>query len=183
MKKLILTFVVASLLLGSLDAAEPSFGKGDKVLNLGLGLGSSYWIGYGWYTSHMPHLFANMEIGFFENVFNLDKASIGIGPYVGFRTSKYANYWKDTEIVIAATGNFHYPLVDKLDTYAGVLLGYDIISTKYYDEYWGDYGHKNSSIAHREYVGARYYFTNNFSAMAELGYGLTVLNLGIALKF
>lgn len=183
MKKIILFFFIICFSLAQLSAVEPVFSKGDKVLNAGIGVGSSYWSGYGWYTSHMPQLFANLEIGFFDDVFNLDNASIGIGPYFGFRTSKYENYWKDTEIVIAATGNFHYPLVENLDTYAGILLGYDVISTKYYDEYYGSYGHRNSSIAHREYVGARYYFSDNFSVMAELGYGLTILNLGVALKF
>jgi len=183
MKKVILFLFVVCLTLTRLSAIEPVFSKGDKVLNAGIGVGSSYWSGYGWYTSHMPQLFANLEIGFFDNVFNLDKASIGIGPYFGFRTSKYADYWKDTEIVIAAIGNFHYPLVEKLDTYAGILLGYDLVSTKYYESYYGTYGHRNSSVAHREYVGARYYFTDNLSAMAELGYGLTILNFGIAVKF
>lgn len=183
MKKIVLILVIVCFSIGQLSAVEPIFSKGDKVLGLGVGIGSSYWSGYGWYTSHMPQIFANLEIGFFDNVFGLDNASIGIGPYLGFRTSKYENYWKDTEIVIAATGNFHYPLVDKLDTYAGILLGYDIVSTKYNDTYYGNYGHRNSSVAHREYVGARYYFSNNFSAMAELGYGLTILNLGVAIKF
>jgi hypothetical protein len=182
MKKLILIFVVVCFSLGQLSAIEPVFSKGDKVLNAGIGIGSSYWSGYGYYTNHMPQIFANLDICFFDNVFGLDKASIGIGPYLGFRSSKYSDYLKTTEFVIAATGTFHYPLVDKLDTYAGILLGYDIYSTKYYNDLYNNYNHP-SRIADREFVGARYYFSDNFSAMAELGYGLTILNIGVALKF
>ena len=34
---------------------------------------------------------------------------------------------EDTQIfIIGVRGSFHYPLVDKLDTYTGLALGYDI---------------------------------------------------------
>ena len=33
------------------------------------------------------------------------------------------------------------------------------------------------------FVGGRYYFSPNLAAQAELGYGLGILNIGIAYKF
>jgi len=30
---------------------------------------------------------------------------------------------------LGAKGNFHYPLVEKLDTYTGILLGYNVVSS------------------------------------------------------
>ena len=36
--------------------------------------------------------------------------------------------------------------------------------------------------AYSWFVGARYYFTDKLAGMAELGYGITYLNLGVSLK-
>jgi hypothetical protein len=33
------------------------------------------------------------------------------------------------------------------------------------------------------FVGGRYYFSEFFAAMLELGYGVSYLNIGVALKF
>ena len=41
MKKVLLSLVAVSFTLTQLVAQEPTFVKGDKVLNLGLGLGST----------------------------------------------------------------------------------------------------------------------------------------------
>ena len=38
--------------------------------------------------------------------------------------------WKYSNIIIGARGNFHYPLMNKLDTYTGLLLGYNVSSFK-----------------------------------------------------
>lgn len=40
-----------------------------------------------------------------------------------------------------------------------------------------------SHLLSEEFVGARYYFTDNFAVMGELGYGIAVLKIGVALKF
>jgi hypothetical protein len=32
------------------------------------------------------------------------------------------------------------------------------------------------------FVGGRYYFTDNIGAFAELGYGISILNLGLCVK-
>ena len=41
---------------------------------------------------------------------------------------------------IKPPGSFHYPLVDKLDTYAGILLGYNIVTSKEIGDPTGGYG-------------------------------------------
>jgi hypothetical protein len=180
MKKLLFISLALILLITQLTAQKSTFNKGDKVLNLGLGLGATYYGGY--YTSRMPSLTGSFEVcvvdGLIEN-----KGSIGVGGYVGFSSAKYENYYKTTNFVFGARGSFHYPLVEKLDTYTGLLLGYNIFSYNYYDSSTPPYTGSTSGLASAWYIGARYYFNEKFSAMAELGYGVSVLTLGLGIKF
>ncbi|MFH1319811.1 MAG: hypothetical protein ABII90_04050 [Bacteroidota bacterium] len=69
-------------------------------------------------------------------------------------------------------GNFHYPLVEKLDTYTGLLLGYNIVTSKWIGTGAEDFNASSSHVAWSWFVGARYYFSETFAAMAELGYGI-----------
>lgn len=179
MKKLLLLLVVLGFTLTQLVAQDPIFLKGDKVLNLSLGLGSHYYTSY--YKMQVPPVAASLEFGVVDNV--LEKGSVGVGPYIGYFSSKYADYWKTSYLVLGARGNFHYPLLDKLDTYTGLLLGYNVVSYKDLGDYTGIYSGSSSGIAWAWFIGGRYYFKDNFAAMLELGYGIAYINLGIALKF
>jgi hypothetical protein len=179
MKKILLSLVLVLFSLAQLVAQESSFAKGDKVLNLGIGLGSSYYSSY--YSSHMPAISGSFEIGVKDGI--LEKGSIGVGGYLGYSSAKYENYWKTSNFLIGARGSFHYPLVNKLDTYTGILLGYNVYSTKYYDVYSGGFGASSSTVAFAWYAGARYYFSDKFAGMAEIGYGIAYLTIGVALKF
>ena len=179
MKKLLFIVIIASFTLMQVNGQESTFKKGESVLNLGIGLGSSYYSGF--YTSRAPAISASYEVGVVDGV--LEKGSIGVGGYVGYASGKYSNYWKTSNFLIGARGSFHYPLVDKLDTYTGLLLGYNVYSTKYYDAYYGGASASASSPALAWFAGARYYFSDNFAGMAEIGYGIAYLTLGVSLKF
>ena len=184
MKKLLLSFIVACLAIAQLIAQEPVFVKGDKVLNLGIGFGSTLYSGT-YYHSQVPPVSASLEVGVADNI--LEKGVIGVGGYLGFSSYKYEysnSGWKTSNIIIGARGNFHYPLVEKLDTYTGLLLGYGIVSHQYFGIYGDeDYSGSSSGLQWAWFFGGRYYFKENFAAMLELGYGVTYINLGIALKF
>jgi hypothetical protein len=179
MKKLLLSLMVIVFTFSQLVAQESTFAKGDKVLNLGIGFGSSYYTGY--YTSLTPSLSASFEVGVKDGI--LEKGSIGVGGYMGFASAKYADYWKTSNFLIGVRGSFHYPLVNKLDTYTGLILGYNIYNTKYYDTYYGNESASSSGVQLAWFAGARYYFTDTFSAMAEIGYGISYLTLGVGFKF
>lgn len=183
MKKLILlsVFLVAFV---ATKAQDPIFVKGDKVANIGIGLGS----GLGtYYKLSIPPISLSGEYGIADGL--LDKGSVGVGAYLGFSSYKYD--WgytytsKTTRIYVGPRGSFHYPFLDKLDTYAGLSLGFRYYSWKY-DSDIADYGdyYNDNSLGFYSYwfVGARYYFTEKLAAMAELGYGITYLNIGIAIK-
>ncbi|MCX6334138.1 MAG: hypothetical protein NT092_07510 [Bacteroidia bacterium] len=180
MKKIFAVLMVVFFTVAQLGAQEPSFIKGSKVLNLGVGLGMLHIGSY--YKTTVPPVSASFDIGIVDGI--LKKAAVGIGPYVGYSASKYeySGYgWKYSDIILGVRGSFHYPFVDKLDTYAGVLVGYDISTSKDIGTPIGspDGGHFVTS----EFIGARYYFSEGFAAFAELGYGISWLTGGIALKF
>lgn len=191
MKKIFL-FISAVAICFSANAQTPTFSKSDLVFNLGIGLGTSLYSG-AYYKSTLPPLSLSVEYGAIED-FLTEDLTLGLGGYVGIAGSKYeANLgygagtygWKYSYTVIGARGALHYPLVEKLDTYAGMMLGYNIVSFKEIGTYKPGFGIENSASSHVAfsiYIGGRYYFSDNFAAMAELGYGIAYLNLGIALK-
>jgi hypothetical protein len=185
MKKLLLVLLVAGLSMTQLLAQESTFNQGDKVLNLGIGIGSTFYSGTG-YKAGIPPISASLEFGVKDGV--LDKGTIGIGGYLGYSSHKweYSGWgWKYTNIILGVRGVFHYPLVNKLDTYTGLLLGYNIATSKEFGTAVFGYNYSASSggVAYAWFVGGRYYFSDSFAVMAELGYGITYLNLGVALKF
>ena len=178
MKRLLLILFVAVFSLSQLMAQESTFNKGNKVINLGVGFGNSYYGSY--YTSQMPAISASFEIGVADNI--LEKGSIGVGGYIAYSSAKYTDYYKTYNLIIGARGAFHYPLVDKLDTYTGLIIGYNFFNYTYYDTYSGaDLSGSGGEFSW--FAGARYYFSESFAVMGELGFGISVLTLGVSFKF
>lgn len=182
MKK-ILTFIVFVCFSFVVIAQESTFNKGDKVLNLGLGLGSTLYSGVG-NKGVIPPLSASLDVAIVDGI--ADKGVIGIGGYLGFSSYKYEYFgagWKYTNIIIGPRGTFHYPLVNKLDTYAGLMIGYNVVTSKWTGT-GAEIGSASSGgLVSAFFLGGRYYFSDSFAAMAELGYGVAYLTLGVALKF
>jgi len=159
----------------------------DKVLNVGVGIGSVYGIGT-YYKTTIPPISISFEKAIIDDI--LDEGVIGVGAYLGYTSYKwhyvYSTYdygWRYTNIILGARGNFHYPIIDNLDTYLGVLLGYNIVTSREFGTMGVyDYSPKSGSIAFAGYIGGRYYFSDKFSAFAELGYGIAYLTLGVGIK-
>ena len=188
MKRKLTLGIFLAVLTTSLMAQDPMFSQGDKVLNLGIGFGSTLYSGSFYHTS-VPALSASYEVGVKDGV--LDVGSIGVGGYVGYSAFKstydygLGTYgWKISNIIIGARGVFHYPLVDKLDTYTGLMLGFRIVSDKYYGSstYDFNYSGSTSGVQFSWFAGGRYYFSDNLAGLLEIGYGISYINLGIALK-
>jgi hypothetical protein len=167
-----------------LIGSSQEFEKGSKVLNLGVGFG-----GYGtWgYNVAVPPVSASVEIGILDGI--IDKGSIGVGGYIGYASYKQDGnwagdeYWTYNRLFLGARGVFHYPLIEKLDTYGGLMLGFNSYMWKWHGTAYDPIEPGNSGIGSSIFVGGRYYFNDKFAGMAELGYGISYLNLGIALKF
>ncbi len=191
-KKIFFTLIIL-LTSGALMtvSAKNIFSKGDKAVNLGIGLGSYY--GGDGYSSGIPPISLSYEQGIIDGLLD-GKASVGVGGYLGYTSNKWESVWGDgttwgykySYIILGARGVFHYQFVDKLDTYAGLLLGYNIVSNKFYgDDTIAPYvsgATGASGIGYSAFVGARYHFSSKFAAYAELGYGISALELGISMR-
>lgn len=183
MRKIVTVAAALLLALPVLQAQESMFNLGDKVVSLGIGLGNTLYSG-SYYTSGIPPVSLSYEQAVADEI--LEKGVIGIAGYVGYNSYKYDyqgwgyNY---SNFILGAGGLFHYPLLDKLDTYAGVMLGYNIASAKEFGTPVGwDYNATSGGFVFSGFVGARYYFTENIAAFAQLGYGIAYLTLGVSIR-
>ena len=194
MKNLLATLLLLLCLMGSVFAqnadsgnkasgGQNTFREGDKIVNIGFGLGSSLYAG-SHYTSKTPPISASFELGMKDNLFD-EKSSLGIGGYLGYTGAKWEESgfgWKYKSIVVGVRGAVHYQLVDKLDTYSGLMLGYNIVSSSSFGTTWGASASAGGGIAYNWFIGGRYYFSDKIAGMVELGYGVAILNLGVAIK-
>ena len=192
-KKIILAFTVLALLLAtvSLNLSAQKFEKGDKDVNLTIGVVTPFW-NLGGYSGisgvHMkvPLIAVSGDYGLLDN---LGPGVLGVGAYFGIATYKWGSGYgyKFTEIPIAARATYHYQFVKKLDTYGGVLLGLRIERGKWYGTLYDDYGYNSSDNRVRFlgaiFVGAKYYLSSKFSVLAELNAGAALLNIGAGIKF
>ncbi|MFR9620758.1 MAG: hypothetical protein SNH63_06020 [Rikenellaceae bacterium] len=172
MKKLFL--LVATVLCAAAVSAQTTVDS--RVIKVDLGLGSA--------IGGLP-IGASYEQGIVE--FG-NGGFITVGGYLGFCSSSdsYVTYkWKRSQLNIMAQGNYYLtPLVDKMDFYAGLRLGYANISSNYvfedgtkvkYD--WG------SPFDFSIHIGTNYWFNESIAVNAELGYGIAYFNIGAAFKF
>jgi hypothetical protein len=162
MKKLLLLSVL--VVVGFLvKAQEPLFYKGDKLINIGLGMGS-----------YVTNLSLSGEMGVMDGV--ADKGTIGLGGIVGFGSSFLNTSWTSrTSFAAAARGTFHYPFIEKLDTYGGLSLGFRYTIWQYSTNYLRPMG--------GVFLGGRYYFSDSMSFFGEIGAGIDYLTVGLSYKF
>jgi hypothetical protein len=180
MKKTLLMLFVAAVLSVTSDKAFAQYEKGDKLLNAGInvGGGNGFNGGFG--------LGASYEQGIHD--------FISVGAQADFVSWKYGYFgynWKYNFFTVAARGSYHYGkhflTMDKLDLYAGPVLGYTIASVKepsgYGSNYVDNYG---SGVTVGVFAGARYYFKPTTAVFAEVGGGnrsFVPLKLGVTFKF
>ena len=160
MKKFLL---FASLVLAMFiaKAQDPMFLKDDKLLNLGVGLR-----GY-------PVVSASLDYCITDGI--ADKGSIGVGPYAGLGLGLGNYYSKGAYITAGVRGTFHYPIIEDLDTYAGVGLGFRFAAYSY--------GGTSFHVAQGSgfFIGANYPLTETIIVFGELGSGVSYLTAGITI--
>ncbi|HEY3370854.1 MAG TPA: hypothetical protein VGK10_08410 [Prolixibacteraceae bacterium] len=179
MKKLALIIAaVACFSLGS--KAQGMFEKGTQLFKLGVGV-----------NSNGTPIDVSYEKGVKEDLFGVDGLVLGLGGNFGYYGYKedFSNLagsysWKYTNIIVGARALAHYPLVNKLDTYSGLILAYNVASAKYDGPNAGSIPSPSvGGIVFGGIVGARYEFSQSLGAYAEAGFGISNLSLGIAYKF
>ena len=159
--------------------ASAQYEKGQIDANVGIGLGATFSTG----TVNLPPVSLSLDFGINDK--------ISLGGFVGYSASKEdfsgfgVNYaWKYTYVIVGAGGAYHFDLVDNMDTYAGLLLGYNVASVKYdgANKPAGLVEPSAGGLAYAGFLGARYHFGEKFGVYGELGYGIALLNVGLTMK-
>lgn len=79
--------------------------------------------------------------------------------------------------IIGVKGDYHFGN-EKVDFYGGSVLGYASIS----ETMAGANGAKVSGIVYYPHLGLRYPFSPKISGFAELGFGISIINLGLSIS-
>lgn len=176
MKTTFIKSVLSSLMVAllAMTTHAQSFEKGDKLLNVGVGLGSQF-LASG--AKGMPPVGLSFEVGVSDK--------ISVGAYGGYASAKldwgFGGEWKYSYILAAARGSYHFDFnVENLDPYVGAMLGYNIASVKVNND--TPAGASAGGVLWGAHAGARYYFSPKVGVFGEVGYGVAWLNLGLAFK-
>jgi len=185
----ILLFLLVVCITSAVNA-QP-FKKGTNVASIGIGLGSNLLTSYSGYSSS-PAISLQYERGI-QDIGG--PGTISLGGYFGYKSYTYSNINyndKITYTIIGVRGAYHYngfnsgkDELSKLDVYGGIMVSANLGSEKFtnYNGYTYRGGSFGSTAGITAFVGGRYFFTDNIAAMAELGYGISYLTIGVSLKF
>jgi hypothetical protein len=167
MKKMLL----AGLFLLSVSAvnAQDLFRKGTQYVNAGIGLGS-----------YIP-VEVSYERSILDGLIGGKNGAIGLGAYLGYYGDTEYD-WRYSHYVLGARGAFHYQFIPKLDTYGGLMLGYNVASVKWVGEGESIGTAAGSAMGFSLFVGGRYFFKPKLGVYGELGYGIAYLSVGVTLK-
>jgi len=161
--------VAMILLMGSNISFAQSFKRGDKLLNAGIGIGGGLGIPVG--------------VSYEQAVSD----RISVGGYLAYARKKESwneyGEWKYTYILAAARGSYHFKVnSDRFDPYGGALLGYNVASVKWSGEGSEPVSASSGGLMWGVHIGTRYWASEKVGAFAEIGYGATLLNVGVAFR-
>lgn len=188
--KTIITSLFALIAFGVASAqanAQEVFNKGTQTASVTVGL-------FGTFSSNItvPPIQLSYEYCVVDNLFNNNNGSIGIGAMGAYFATGYTLGGTKSFThsgIVGGRGLFHYQFAPKLDTYAGLFLGALLagVHTSVVGNDASTTVDTGSSVAASFgwglHLGARYYFTPAFAITGELGYGYSILNLGVTFRF
>jgi hypothetical protein len=110
---------------------------------------------------------------------------IGVGGSLGFGRKSYSslgyNDYTVSSLLLLGRGAYHFYTTENIDAYGALLLGYNVASVSYPSGYLGTkatYG----GVAYGLRGGGRYYFNEKVAGFAEVGFGISTLDIGVAYK-
>jgi hypothetical protein len=188
MKKCMLMTVM--ILFTGMAGFTQAFEKGANAINLGIGFGNTYYHGNDYY-GFFPSISGSYEHGIVRIPMGSEMTGvISIGGYLGWTASNYEQDWDDyyyrySTVIVAVRSNYHFIFHDRFDPYAGVWIGGRINGGhwKGNGNHPDDWEPAKPSPAGGVYIGARWFFTENFAIYSELGYLISVFNIGVTFKF
>lgn len=165
-----------------------AYEEGDKIIQIGLGLGrtvrSYNYVWAGGYYGLGASLNAAAELGIHEYF------SVGLYAGVGRYGYRVIENYSITAIALGARGSFHYAALanealdiglndEKLDLYISLLLGGEIISTNYDNEF--NRFNDGFFVDFGTVLGGRYMLNESLAVFTELGYGsLSAWTIGVS---
>lgn len=160
----------------------PALQKGDIIVGGKLALGAVYGANVG--------LIASGEYGFKQGFLNIPNfpASLGIGGSIGYSgyTKSYGIYgdYNYTNFLILGSGYWHVDLLKKkeVDTYVVLNLGFNVSSFSSSVSNAPDYDSSYGGVVLGTGIGIKYYFIPNLAAVAEVGFGMGILRVGLDFK-
>lgn len=172
MKKVILLFAVAIFSTHFVSAQE--FEVGTNAINLGIGFGGGYYNAVSG-ANISPGFSASYERG----IWDAGPGVVSLGAFGGYKSYGLGSSVDLSQITFGVRGAYHYTGfdVDNLDVYGGVAISYDNYG---YDG--GNFSNFND-INFGAFIGGRWYFSDNFAAFAEAGYGASIITVGATLRF
>jgi len=201
-KKIVLILLAGALLSAPIFAkSNPAefdpFGSPQRVM-AGVKIGLLSWAFTVTPSAAIPPLGASVEIPF--SMISKSDSDFARSLNLGFEfmfeqwsydypflTSSYSYIYSNSYITLF--GAFYYDLfrVAKLKPFAKLNLGYFVASASVrapasIQPFVGN-PTAVSSLAINVSVGARYFFAENFSAVAEIGYGISLFTLGVEYSF
>ena len=179
MKKFIFAniFVFLFCFTWNASAQIDAFSSGDRVVNLGFGLGS--YESYRHFSNAIYPIFGTFDYGIIDLLDN--RATIGVGGTLAYTSFGYngVNNWSIKHLYAGGRGSFHYQIIDRLDTYAGMFLGLNFVKNSHsHPEISGE----TKSLVYG-FIGARYYFSDYIAILGEISTGISPLQIGVSFKF
>lgn len=190
MKNKLLLVVATIIMAASTNKAHAQeFMAGNINVNVGFGIGGylSY-VSFGDFKTS-PLLTVSLDYAYMDDV---GPGTIGIGGLLGYKSSSYEyNYfgytdkgsWKD--FVVGGRGSYHVYLdIPKVDIYGVVNLGVVVETYDYSSDSPLTVGNNSTSVGLYGGLcaGAKYFFTDNLAAYAELGYDVAWIKLGVTVR-
>jgi hypothetical protein len=191
MKKIILTFCLLSLLI---TVRAEAFKIGENRASFGVGLG---WKNKDSRSNsvHFPSPNALIERGIlpFKN-FGFLSVGAQFGFHYGFHNGisnihgvDLKQSWTEVYFVPRVALYFHEIFYEddfpkNIDLYGGLGLGINFLSHRISPDV-GIEDNSGFELGYNFFVGGRYYFKKHASIFAEIGYGLSFLNVGITIRY
>ncbi|MDR1557649.1 MAG: hypothetical protein LBS88_11585 [Tannerellaceae bacterium] len=161
----------AGLFLLSMVAVngQEIFSKGAQRVNAGIGVGTG-----------IP-VEVSYERSIIDGLIKGKNGAIGVGAYGGWYHRSVSD-WSYNHYVLGARGAFHYQFIDKLDTYGGLMLGYNIATARWAGDGESIGAASGSAFGYSLFVGGRYFFKPKLGVYSEVGYGISYLSVGVTFK-
>ncbi len=171
------SLIAAAVLIGGLVApgeGVAQFAAGQKYVGAHIGLsgvGTSAAFG----VSGEVAIDKNITVGGWADTWSYGES---------YTVAQARTSWDIRYIAVAGTGAYHFsiPSSPRVDPFVGLALGYFVVSSEVRGPGGSVFPGDASRIFLGGFGGARYFFKDNLSGVARLGFGASYLTVGVDYK-